>query len=109
VIRDPYNALLELTRREHELIVAGDVESLAGVQQQREQLMAVLPPTPPETARPALPEAARIQAATHGLLVAAKEALTAELAATDRSRDTARGYARSGLPEPVGGSFVRSA
>ena len=109
-LQDPYATLLDLTRREHELIVAGDVEAIADVQNRREQLIRVLPATPPVTARPLLIEAAEIQASTHKLLLAEKARIASDLAQTDRTADTARGYGRSSLAAPPAGpSFIRSA
>ncbi len=107
---DPYAALLQLTRREHELIVAGDIEAIAAVQDARDEIMNVLPATPPASARPLLVEAAEIQASTHKLLLAEKARLAAELGAADRVADTARGYGRSSLAAPITSpSFIRSA
>ena len=107
---DSYAALLELTRREHELIVAGDIEAIADVQIRRQQIIDALPATPPASARPLLLEAAQIQASTHKLLLAEKARIASELGATDRVADTARGYGRSSLAAPVTGpSFIRSA
>jgi hypothetical protein len=109
-LQDPYATLLDLTRREHELIVAGDIDAITAVQASRDELIRVLPATPPTTARPLLMEAAEIQASTHKLLLAAKAQIASDLAATDRTADTARGYGRSSLAAPpTGPSFIRSA
>jgi hypothetical protein len=104
---DPYVRILELAEREHALVMAGDFEALAPLQDERFQIVAGLPAVPPLQARPSLVAASRIQVKTTAALEAAKARLAAELTTVDRGRDTARGYALQ-VPS-VSPSFVRSA
>jgi ElaB/YqjD/DUF883 family membrane-anchored ribosome-binding protein len=92
---DPYQGLVALARREHELALAGDAEALHELQRERAALIATLPASAPPSARPALIEAARIQERTTHVLEQARAQLSRELAAQDRSRQTAAGYTRA--------------
>ena len=102
MIPAPYQRLVALAEREHDLSLQGDVEALALLDTERNELIASLPATPPPAARPALVAAARIQAQTTAALQDARSRLAGELAALDRGRATARGYERA-----AGGAAVR--
>lgn len=90
---DPYAALLALTEREHELVVAGAWEELAAVDAERRTLMAVMPVHPP--AAPAgeiLARAAEVQAATTALLAAQVAELRRSLGHVAQGRTAVQGY-----------------
>jgi hypothetical protein len=107
VTTDPYIRFVELAEREHDALIAGDIEELAPINTERLELMAELPVRPPDEARPVIAEAARLQARNTALLEAAKARISARLAASGRTRDTVRGYARQvAVPGP---NFFRSA
>lgn len=104
---EPYTRLVQLAEREHEALLAGDVEQLEPINRERFQVMAGLPARPPAAARPMLTEAARLQTRNHALLEAAKARIGAQIAASGRTRETARGYARQ--VANTAPSFFRSA
>lgn len=90
---DPYATLLELTEREHALVVAGSWEELAAVDSTRRALMASLPAQPPATARPALTRAVELQTATTRLLSTQVRELRRSLGHVARGRVAVQGYA----------------
>ena len=90
---DPYAALLALTEREHELVVAGAWEELAAVDAQRRTLVAVMPACPPAgAAGEALARAAEVQAATTALLASQVAELRRSLGHVAQGRTAVRGY-----------------
>jgi hypothetical protein len=91
-VTDPYDRLLELTEREHALVVAGAWEELAGVDMTRRALLADLPPRPPATARPALEAAVELQTATAVLLSTQVRELRRSLGHVARGRVAVQGY-----------------
>lgn len=105
----PYARLLELASREYELVVQADFEGLERLAAEREALIALLPNTPPETAKPALLECARIQAQTTAALNDARIRVAAEMAETQRGRATAEGYSRASGAAPVRGTITVAA
>ena len=90
---DPYTTLLELTEREHGLVVAGTWEELAAVDAARRALLATLPGVPPATARPALTRAVEVQTATTALLARQVRELRRSLGHVARGRTAVQGYA----------------
>jgi hypothetical protein len=97
-MNDPYTALLELTEREHALVVAGSWEELAAVDSSRRALLAGLPPQPPLTARPALTRAVQLQAATTALLSTQVRDLGRSLGHVARGRVAVQGYGGGSVP-----------
>ena len=90
---DPYAALLALTEREHELVVAGAWEELAAVDAERRTLVAVMPAhAPAGAAREALARAADVQAATTALLAAQVAELRRALGHVAHGRTAVQGY-----------------
>jgi hypothetical protein len=90
---DPYAALLALTEREHELVVAGAWEELAAVDAERRTLMAVMAAhAPPGAARALLARAAEVQAATTALLATQVAELRRSLGHVAQGRAAVRGY-----------------
>jgi hypothetical protein len=106
-LTEPYQQLLTLARLEHELALQGDLEGLERLDRERRALVAKLPDTPPETAKPALVEMAQLQAATTAVLTDARGKVAAELGATERRGETARGYGRQATPPR--GTFTAAA
>jgi HEAT repeat protein len=109
VTDEPYTQLVALAEREHGLTLRGDFETLERLAAQRDALIAALPETPPASARPALIEAARIQALTTAALNDARTRLAAEMAITERGRQTAAGYSRAVGSAPRGGTITVAA
>ena len=98
---DPYTALLELTEREHALVVAGSWAELAPVDAERRALLAGLPPRAPAgAARGALARAAGVQARTSALLSAQVAELRRSLGHMAQGRVTVQGYGVAGAPAP---------
>lgn len=104
---DQYDRLLALAKLEHELALHGDFEALERLDADRLALVAALPGTPTEAARPALAEIARIQAQTTAVLTAARARVSEEMASLDRREQTARGYGRQATPQR--GTFTAAA
>ena len=90
---DPYRRLLELAARENELVADGLLEEAERVIEERERLVASLPPVPPPEARASLERAAALQAQTTGALEAARAGVIEELRRLGTGRTTVRGYA----------------
>jgi uncharacterized protein YPO0396 len=105
----PYKQLLALTEREYQHAVDGNLDAIARVVAERDALIATLPATAPESARPALIEAARIQAQTTAVLDAARRGLSAEMATLERTSQTAAGYGRATGVEPRRGTITVAA
>jgi len=89
---DPYDTLLELTEREHALVVAGAWQELGAVDTARRALMASLPERPPTGARSALTRAVALQAATTGLLTTQVRELRRSLGHVAQGRMTVQAY-----------------
>jgi hypothetical protein len=92
----PYEQLLALAEREHELVVAGSWEELAAVDAARRELVATLPSPAPAAARALLARAADVQARTSALLAAGVDELRRELGTLAHGRVAVRGYGASG-------------
>jgi hypothetical protein len=98
---DRYTALLELTEREHALVVAGSWEELASVDAERRTLLDGLPPRAPAgAARMALARAADLQARTSALLSVQVAELRRSLGHMAQGRVTVQGYGGSAAPGP---------
>ena len=90
---DPYAALLTLTEREHELVVAGAWEELSALDAERRVLLDALPARPPAgAARRALERAAAVQSATTALLAAQVADLRRSLGHMAQGRTAVQGY-----------------
>jgi hypothetical protein len=100
VTDDPYRLLVALAEREYALVLEGDFDALEVLMKQRDAVVAGLPGQTPASARPALTEAARIQAKTTAALDEARTRVAGELAALDRGLKTATGYGRAAGTEP---------
>jgi hypothetical protein len=106
-LTEQYQQLLTLAKLEHELALQGDLEGLERLDAERRAIVAVLPDTPPEAAKPALVEMAQLQAATTAVLTEARAKVATELGATERRGETARGYGRQATPQR--GTFTAAA
>ncbi|MEA2426813.1 MAG: hypothetical protein QOF37_441 [Thermoleophilaceae bacterium] len=93
-----YEALAELAQRELELVSAGAMESLPGLEAQRHALVSALPDTPPPAARPALERTAALQAQVTALLEERMQETGAELRKLTHGRTAVRGYTPAGEP-----------
>jgi len=92
-VNDPYTALLELTEREHALVVAGAWEELAAVDARRRAVLAALPERAPDrAARAALTCAADLQVASTALLEAQVDELRRSLGSVAQGRAAVQGY-----------------
>jgi hypothetical protein len=101
-VTDPYAALLELTEREHALVVAGTWEELAAVDSERRGALAGLPARAPAgAAREALARAAELQAATTALLAAQVAELRRSLGHVAQGRTAVQGYGGAAAPAPA--------
>jgi hypothetical protein len=89
---DPFAALAALAREEHQLVVDGRWEELAGLDARRAAILAALPPATPPAALPHLQEAARLQALVSVALEGARDEAHAELKRLDRTRAGVQGY-----------------
>ena len=97
---DPYTRLVELTRSEHDAVLAGDWEQVAAIQTQQVALRSTLAGPPPATARPSLEEAARLNAEIGRAIERAAAGVRAELVEIGRGRQAAVGYAAAGTQRP---------
>lgn len=104
---DPYQQLLTLAKLEHELALQSDLGGLERLDAERRSIVAALPATPPDAARPALIEMAQLQAATTAVLTDARARVSAEMGEADRREQTARGYGRQATPQR--GTFTAAA
>ena len=97
-MNDPYERILELARREAELVEQGRLEELASVWSERDALTAQLPGRPPVPARDALVEADRIVRATHERICALLQELGEQIGQLSSGRRAVSGY--GGVPAP---------
>jgi hypothetical protein len=96
----PYETLARIIERELELVCTGDHAELATLKDEREQLIASLPATPPASARPALQRAALMNKRVEIEILRRREALVLEAANLERVDRTARGYAPAAANRP---------
>jgi hypothetical protein len=106
---DPYTQLVALARREREHALQDDLDGLEQVAAERDALIAILPESAPESAKPALLDAARIQAQTTAALIEARARVSAEMGAVERGRAGAAGYSRASGAAPRGGTITVAA
>jgi hypothetical protein len=88
-----YTLLLELARRESELIEAGRWSELVHLEHERGELIAKLPSRPPVEARGVLEEAKAIVTRNVASIVEATDRTVAQLALVGRGRQAIAGYA----------------
>ena len=91
-VSDPYERILELARREAELVERGRFEELAAVWAERDAIAASLAPRPPASAREALLEADRIVRATHERVCALLQELGEQIGQLSSGRRAVSGY-----------------
>lgn len=89
---DPYATLLELCRKERELVAPGRLAELVEVQDERIALMRSLPEQAPPVARKALEEARFLVLETIGELSFAIDNLRADLSHLARGRTALASY-----------------
>lgn len=89
---DPYARLLELCRRERELVAPERIDDLIEVQRERIALLESLPPEAPPEGREALEEARFLVLETIGELSFAMDNLRAELVHLGRGRTALASY-----------------
>jgi hypothetical protein len=92
-----YERLLDLVRREAELVASGHLDELVAVQEERANLRVKLPDTPPVEARPLLEEAVTLTRATEAVLQAALAETATELRRLGQGRLAVRAYSRSSI------------
>src|SRR5215831_17583823 len=85
-----YERVAELGERELELVRTGQLEPLHA---ERQELIAVLPDTPPAEASTVLLRAAAVQAQVEALLSGSVAHARAQLVRLDRGRSAMNGYA----------------
>jgi hypothetical protein len=106
---DPYTVLVDLARREQEHALQDDLDGLEHVASERDALIAALPDSAPDSAKPALLEAARIQAQTTAVLMEARTRVAAAIGGVERGRATAAGYRAAAGSAPRRGTITVAA
>ena len=106
---DPYARLVDLARREQEHALQDDLDGLEHVAAERDALIAALPDSAPDSAKPALLEAARIQAQTTAALMEGRARLSAAMGDMERGRAGAAGYTRAAAGAPRRGTITVAA
>jgi len=91
-VTDPYERILELARREAELVDAGSFEQLASVWAERDALVASLASRPPASAREVLAEADRVVRATHDRVCVLLHEVGKQLGQLSYGRRAVSGY-----------------
>jgi hypothetical protein len=89
---DPYLRLAELTEAERDHAVAGRIDELLEVQEQRAALVAQLPARAPEGARDHLRRAAAAQAEVTRALATAMRQVSSSAVRIDRGRTVMHAY-----------------
>jgi hypothetical protein len=97
-----YTMLLDLARRESELIAAGRWSELVDLEHERRELIATLPSRPPAEARGVLEEAKAIVTRNVASIVEATDRTVAQLALVGRGKQAMAGYGGG----PRASSFV---
>jgi hypothetical protein len=92
-LSDPYERILELGERELELVQNQRWEELAALGEERERLIASLPPLAPSSARGSLEQAAAMQQRVSAELTRALAIAREGLKRVDHGRRAAAGYA----------------
>lgn len=93
-----YELLVDLARREAELVANGHLEELRALQEEREQLRQALPAIPPAEAKPLLEEAFALTRSTEAVLQAALAETATELRRLAEGRRAVQAYSRSSIP-----------
>jgi len=88
----PYSRLADLTEVERDHAVAGRIDELRAVQAEKAALVAALPATAPEGARPHLERAAVAQAGVTAALAGAMRAARADAVRVDQGRTAVAAY-----------------
>lgn len=91
-MNDPYERILELARREAELVEQNRLEELAAVWAERDELVSSLASRPPESARDALAEADRVVRATHERVLVLLQELGEQISQLSSGRRAVSGY-----------------
>jgi hypothetical protein len=101
-VNGAYERILELARREAELVATGRLEELGAVWAERDEITAQLgaSPPPPEAREPLL-EAERIVRATRERIRALLEELGEELGQLSSGRRAVSGYAGATQPRAL--------
>jgi hypothetical protein len=100
-VNAPYERILELARREAELVGEGRFEELAAVWAERDDVIASLGPIPPASAREPLAEADRICRATQATLLGLLEELGRQIGQLSSGRRAAAGYGGANAPRAL--------
>jgi hypothetical protein len=100
-VNEPYERILELARREAELVGAGRFEELAAVWAERDLIAAALTAPPPASAREPLLEADRIVRATRERICALLEELGDQLGQLSSGRRAVSGYGGAAPPRAL--------
>lgn len=88
----PYRAIIEHAELELAHAGRGEIDELVVLSSRWEQLVAELPRTPPQSARPLLERAGLMHERTRIELIRLREAVLAEHTATTRAQRAAAGY-----------------
>jgi len=96
----PYETLARSLERELELLGEGAYAELETLHAERATLLAGLPATPPESARPALQRAALMNKRVEMEILRRREVLLLEASTVLRVERTARGYAPAAENRP---------
>lgn len=91
-----YAELLDLARRERELVLEGRWEELPALAARRDALLRTLPEQAPEEARPELEEALRVVRQTSDAIGAVLDEVRRELASLRTHRRVAASYSATG-------------
>jgi hypothetical protein len=100
----PYETLARSLERELELLGKGAFAELETLHAERAALLAGLPATPPESARPALQHAALMNKRVEMEILRRREVLLLDASTVVRVERTARGY----TPAPENRPHVRA-
>ncbi|HTR72538.1 MAG TPA: hypothetical protein VMG80_03005 [Solirubrobacteraceae bacterium] len=95
-----YELLARSLERELELLGEGAFDELETLHAERATLLAGLPATPPESARPALQRAALMNKRVEIEILRRRDALLLDASTVERVERTARGYAPAGETRP---------
>jgi hypothetical protein len=92
-----YELLLDLARREAEVVASGRLDEMRALQEEREQLRATLPAIPPAEAKHLLEEAFALTRSTEAVLLAALAETGAELRRLSEGRRAVQAYTRGSM------------
>ena len=100
-MNDPYEQIVELARREAELVEQGRLEELAAVWAERDAVTSQLPGRPPVTAREALVEADRIVRSTHDRICTLLQEVGEQIGQLSSGRRAVSGYGGAAAPRAL--------